>query len=94
MPAAGIPSPLVFATPRATNFVIHITIYNIAKLNKIYIFIIVPSETPADEPEPTVEEPVTPEADTEAPVEATPEGEDAADVSEDEKAEPDLTDEE
>lgn len=50
------------------------------------------SETPADEPEPIVEEPETPEAAPEAP-EAEPEAE-AAEVSEDERAEPDVTDEE
>lgn len=56
------------------------------------------SETPAEETEPIVEEPVTPEAD-EAPAEpeSAPEAvteDEAAEASEDEKAEPDLTDEE
>lgn len=46
------------------------------------------SETPADEPQPIVEEPASPEV---VPESTEPE---AAEVSEDEQAEPDVTDEE
>lgn len=56
--------------------------------NKIIDF----SEPAADEPEPIVEEPESPEV--EVPEAPEPEAEQVADVSEDEKAEPDLTDEE
>lgn len=56
--------------------------YALKWLNLVYIF----SEAPAEESQPIVEEPETPEA----PADEEPAGE----ASEDEKAEPDVTDEE
>ena len=49
---------------------------------------------PAEEAQPIVEEPESPEIVPEEIPEAPVESQDAVDVSEDEKAEPDVTDEE
>lgn len=82
-------SVCVFPEPKVYNAILCLTIF-FCFINHFYF-----SESPADEAEPIVEEPLTPEVAPEAPVEAEAEPEaEAADVSEDEKAEPDLTDEE